>query len=68
MKFRLSLKHLREAEKYIPLGAQTFSKSKLVYPKNFSPFFISKAKGSLIWDIDGNKFIDSNSWLSKHSS
>ena len=58
MKFRLSLKHLREAEKYSPLGAQTFSKSKLVYPKNFSPFFISKAKGSLIWDIDGNKFID----------
>lgn len=58
MKFKLSLKYLKEAEKYIPLGAQTFSKSKLVYPKNFSPFFISKGKGSLIWDVDGNKFID----------
>lgn len=58
MNFKSSLKYLNEAEKYIPLGAQTFSKSKLVYPKKFSPLFISEAKGSNIWDVDGNKFID----------
>lgn len=58
MKFNNSIKQLKIAEKYIPLGAQTFSKSKLVYPYGMSPLFASKAKDCFIWDLDGNKYID----------
>ena len=47
-----------KAEKVIPLGSQTFSKSKTALPRGVSPFFAEKAKGSKFYDIDGNKFLD----------
>ena len=50
--------HLKRAEKSIPLGSQTFSKSKTQYPVGISPLYIDKAKGSEAWDIDGNKYYD----------
>ena len=50
--------HLKRAEKSIPLGSQTFSKSKTQYPVGISPLYIDKAKGSEVWDIDGNKYYD----------
>lgn len=56
--FSLSEQHLARAEKTIPLGSQTFSKSRTQYPIGISPLYASKAKGSLIWDVDGNKYID----------
>lgn len=49
---------LMRAEKTIPLGSQTFSKSKTQYPFGVSPYFINKAKGATVWDIDGNKYTD----------
>lgn len=49
---------LERALKSIPLGTQTFSKSKTQYPLGVSPFYIQKAKGSRVWDIDGNEYID----------
>jgi glutamate-1-semialdehyde 2,1-aminomutase len=49
---------LQRAERSIPLGSQTFSKSRIQYPVGISPLFISKAKGCRAWDIDGNEFID----------
>lgn len=49
---------LKRAELSIPLGSQTFSKSRTQYPIGISPLFIDKAKGSKVWDIDGNKYID----------
>lgn len=49
---------LKRALKSIPLGTQTFSKSKTQYPFGVSPFYIQKAKGSRVWDIDGNEYID----------
>ncbi len=49
--------HLR-ACKTIPLGSQTFSKSKTHYPFGISPYFIQKAKGSKVWDVDGNEYVD----------
>ncbi len=49
---------LARAEKTVPLGSQTFSKSKTQYPFGISPFFIQKAKGANVWDVDGNKYID----------
>ena len=48
----------RQAEKLIPLGSQTFSKSILQFPLGVSPLFADKAKGCYLWDVDGNKYID----------
>ena len=53
-----STKHLIRAEKTIPLGSQTFSKSRTQYPVGVSPLYASKVKGAHLWDIDGNKYID----------
>ena len=49
---------LERALKTIPLGSQTFSKSKTQYPVGVSPLFIQRGKGSRVWDIDGNEYID----------
>lgn len=49
---------LARAEKTIPLGSQTFSKSRTQYPHGVSPYFITHAKGSRVWDVDGNEYID----------
>ena len=53
-----STKFLHRAEKSIPLGSQTFSKSRVQYPVGVSPLFINNARGTYVWDIDGNKYID----------
>ncbi|MDB9310375.1 aminotransferase class III-fold pyridoxal phosphate-dependent enzyme [Aphanizomenon sp. CS-733/32] len=49
---------LQRALKTIPLGTQTFSKSKTQYPFGVSPYFIERAQGSHAWDVDGNEYID----------
>jgi glutamate-1-semialdehyde 2,1-aminomutase len=49
---------LERALKTIPLGTQTFSKSKTQYPFGVSPYFIERAQGSHVWDVDGNEYID----------
>jgi glutamate-1-semialdehyde 2,1-aminomutase len=53
-----SLEHLAEAEKLIPLGAQTFSKSRKTLPPGLAPLYATHASGCRIWDIDGNEYID----------
>ena len=53
-----SEEQLHRAEKSIPLGSQTFSKSKTQYPVGISPLFAKRAKGAYLWDIDGNKYVD----------
>jgi glutamate-1-semialdehyde aminotransferase/spore coat polysaccharide biosynthesis protein SpsF (cytidylyltransferase family) len=45
------------AKAVIPLAAQTFSKSHLQYPQP-SPLFLSHGDGGLVWDIDGNEYVD----------
>ncbi len=42
----------------IPLGTQTFSKSKTQFPLEVSPYFVTHGKGSRVWDVDGNEYID----------
>jgi len=37
---------LERALKAIPLGSQTFSKSKTAYPEGVSPHFIKRGEGS----------------------
>jgi glutamate-1-semialdehyde 2,1-aminomutase len=49
---------LARAERVIPLGAQTFSKSRTQYPQGVSPYFAERARGSRVWDVDGNEYID----------
>lgn len=53
-----SEKLLERALRTIPLGSQTFSKSKTQYPSGVSPFFIRRGKGSRVWDVDDNEYID----------
>jgi len=57
-RYRKSIEHLNRAEKTIPLGSQTFSKSRTQYPVGISPLYAAKAKGAEIWDVDGNRYID----------
>lgn len=57
-RYRLSELHYNLASKIIPLGSQTFSKSVTQYPFGVSPLYMEKAKGSKIWDVDGNEYID----------
>ncbi|CAN2169479.1 HemL Glutamate-1-semialdehyde aminotransferase [Candidatus Nanopelagicaceae bacterium] len=49
---------LNRAENSIPLGSQTFSKSRTQYPLGISPLFIEKGNGSRVWDVDGNEYVD----------
>lgn len=56
--YKNSEEMLERALKSIPLGTQTFSKSKTQYPLGVSPFYIQKGKGSQVWDIDGNQYTD----------
>lgn len=49
---------LAKALQVTPLGCQTFSKSYTQYPHGVSPYFIEKANGAYVWDIDGNQYLD----------
>ncbi|MDB5815208.1 MAG: aminotransferase class-III [Rhodocyclales bacterium] len=49
---------LERALQTIPLGSQTFSKSKTQYPYGVSPYFIEHGKGCRVQDADGNEYID----------
>ncbi|MDZ4677659.1 MAG: aminotransferase class III-fold pyridoxal phosphate-dependent enzyme [Oligoflexia bacterium] len=57
-RYEKSLSLLTRATQTIPLGSQTFSKSKTQYPLGVSPYFIQKGKGCHVWDVDGNKYVD----------
>mgnify|MGYP003969777679 CR=1 FL=1 len=56
--YKKSEQLLDRALESIPLASQTFSKSFTQYPRGASPFFIEKGKGSKVWDVDGNEYID----------
>ena len=57
-RYKRSEELLQRAEKTIPLGSQTFSKSRTQYPHGVSPYFINRGQGSHVWDVDGNEYID----------
>lgn len=57
-RYHLSEEYLARALKTIPLGSQTFSKSKTSYPEGVSPYFITRGQGSHVWDLDGNEYVD----------
>lgn len=49
---------LNRAERVIPLGTQTFSKSKVQFPVGQTPLFLTHGKGGRVWDVDGNEYVD----------
>jgi glutamate-1-semialdehyde 2,1-aminomutase len=57
-KFRASLAQLERAERSIPLGSQTFSKSRVALPLGAAPLFVTHGKGGHVWDVDGNEYVD----------
>jgi glutamate-1-semialdehyde aminotransferase/Ser/Thr protein kinase RdoA (MazF antagonist) len=50
--------YLEEAALYIPGKAQTMSKYPEQYVRGASPVALSHGKGCMVWDLDGNKYID----------
>ncbi len=58
IRYKTSEELLERALRTIPLGSQTFSKSKTQLPFGVSPYFVDHAKGSHFWDVDGNEYID----------
>lgn len=46
------------AERVIPLGTQTLSKSPTQFVQGVSPIYLERGRGSHVWDVDGNEYID----------
>lgn len=57
-KYNNSQNLLQRAKKVIPVAAQTYSKSYRYFCEGNSPAFLDRGKGSYVWDVDDNKFID----------
>ena len=57
-RYEKSNKLIKKALDVIPLGSQTFSKSITQFPRGVSPLFIEYGKGSHVWDVDENEYID----------
>ena len=57
-RYAASVAYLARAEAVIPLGSQTFSKSRTQYPVGAAPLFAARSQGSHTWDIDGNEYVD----------
>lgn len=55
--YQRSQAQFERAKALIPLAAQTFSKSHLQYPQP-SPLFVSHGQGGIVWDVDGNEYVD----------
>ncbi|MBT4464958.1 MAG: aminotransferase class III-fold pyridoxal phosphate-dependent enzyme, partial [Rhodospirillaceae bacterium] len=49
---------LVRAEKTIPLGTQTFSKSRLIFASGHAPLFLTHGDGGRVWDVDANVYVD----------
>ncbi len=57
-RYQASDSMLVRAEQTIPLGSQTFSKSRTAFPAGASPLFAESGAGSRITDVDGNEYVD----------
>ncbi len=57
-RYRQSQAMLERAEKVIPLGSQTFSKSRIQFPEGAAPLFLDRGQGGRVWDVDGNEYVD----------
>lgn len=55
---RESLGLKQKVKKIIPDCSQTFSKGPSQFVQGVVPVFLERGKGSHVWDIDGNEYID----------
>lgn len=46
------------AEKVIPMGTQTLSKSPTQFVQGVSPIYLERGRGAHVWDVDGNEYVD----------
>jgi len=46
------------AEKLIPCGTQMLAKGTQQHIKGVAPIYLERGKGSRVWDVDGNEFVD----------
>jgi glutamate-1-semialdehyde aminotransferase len=53
-----SEKWWNRAVKVIPSGTQTLSKGPDQFVRGVAPIFLQRGRGSHVWDVDGNEFID----------
>jgi len=58
VQFTKSQDLLLKALKTMPIASQTFSKSYLQYPHGCSPLFVDRGEGAVVWDVDGNEYVD----------
>lgn len=58
MNLEVSQRLLEDALKIIPGATQTFSKGFNQFVQGVSPVFLKRGKGSHVWDVDGNEYID----------
>lgn len=58
MLFEQSNAWWNRAQRVIPLGTQTFSKSPTQFVQGVSPIYLERGQGAHVWDVDGNEFID----------
>ena len=49
---------IERAERVIPIGSQTFSKSRLQFPPGATPLFLTHGDGGQVYDVDGNEYVD----------
>jgi glutamate-1-semialdehyde 2,1-aminomutase len=57
-RFARSEELLARAERVIPLGSQTYSKSRLQLPRGAAPLFLTHGQGGRSWDVDGTEYVD----------
>ena len=57
-RYERSQQLIERAERTIPIGSQTFSKSKLQLPPGAAPLFVTHGDGGRVYDVDGNQYVD----------
>src|SRR5213594_660479 len=53
-----SREYFARARKVIPSCTQTFSKGHTQFVQGVAPIFLERGRGSHVWDVDGNEYID----------
>jgi len=53
-----SERYWARAKKLIPAGTQTLSKGPTQFVDGVAPKYLVRGKGSHVWDVDGNEYID----------
>jgi glutamate-1-semialdehyde 2,1-aminomutase/spore coat polysaccharide biosynthesis protein SpsF len=53
-----SLAWWERAERVIPMGTQTLSKGPTQFVQGVSPIYLQRGRGSHVWDVDGNEYVD----------